>query len=212
MPISTRYKTIFVHIPKTGGTSIEDMLDIRYDRANPANNLFNVRPTIDAPAYQHYLPTEIEAATDGASKDTFFRFTIVREPWDRFQSAYAFIQRRNLPVRRATALDQLVFAEDVVRRKAYHEPHHEFFIPQIAFVDDLPDYFDALYRFDAFDDAVRDIQRRVKCKKAARRLNARPAGDVPDDKNARLVFERVYADDIRAWNDRWKLLCCDHGT
>lgn len=203
MPISTRYNAIFVHIPKTGGTAIEDMLDIRYDRKDPAANLFNVRPTIDAPAYQHYLPSEIEA-TGRAPKDAF-RFTIVREPWDRFLSAYAFIRRRRLPVERPTLADQLIFAEDVVRRKAFHEPYHEFFIPQVAFVDDLPEYFDAIYRFDAFDDAVRDIQRRLACKKGARRLNARPPteidADADGDKKARLIFERVYADDIRAFEN-----------
>jgi hypothetical protein len=101
MPISRTYNAIFVHIPKTGGTSIEDMLNIRYSRKDPKSNFFNV-----------------------------FRFTIVRNPWDRFASAYAFVHRHRLPVKRSTPIDQLIFSEDVARRRdSYHEPYHEFFIP-----------------------------------------------------------------------------------
>jgi len=201
MPISRAYNAIFVHIPKTGGTSIEDMLNIRYSRKDPKSNFFNVLPTREMPAYQHFLPSEIEVDMP----DDAFRFTIVRNPWDRFASAYAFVHRHRLPVKRSTPIDQLIFAEDVARRRElYHEPYHEFFIPQTAYIDDIPGYFDAIYSFDAFDDAVRDIQRRLGCKKGARHINQRRPEDevVPtDDKNTRLVFERVYGDDLRAWKN-----------
>jgi hypothetical protein len=68
--ISHKYKLIFVHINKTGGTSIETLF---------GGIPFNDQVTALEIQNQH-----------GALWDQYFKFSIVRNPWDRMVSEYYF--------------------------------------------------------------------------------------------------------------------------
>tara|TARA_Y100000296_G_C5113224_1_gene226261 strand:- start:166 stop:903 length:738 start_codon:yes stop_codon:yes gene_type:complete len=93
--ISTEHKFVFVHIPKTGGTSIKHRLQIYSDHP------------LDHPSLEHRLlyfsrPTALEL--DSSIHDVvhrpslssefihpaeeYFKFTFVRNPWDRLVSYY----------------------------------------------------------------------------------------------------------------------------
>ncbi len=80
--ISHSKKFIFVHIPKTGGTSVERML-CRYGilLQGPGN--------FDSIYYKHATAESIKRMM-GAEYDKYFKFTIVRNPWDWIVSNYAF--------------------------------------------------------------------------------------------------------------------------
>ena len=64
-------KVLFVHIPKTGGTSISQWLD--------------------APSCGHPKLETLLEKTEG----TPITFTVVRNPWDRAVSAYAYLFNRS---------------------------------------------------------------------------------------------------------------------
>ena len=84
MPRSHEYKIIFVHIPKTGGTSIEKALGI-YQNRDCLHGLQRQHFTIPELVKKELLTTEeIEA---------YFKFTVIRNPWDRCVSEY-FSSRR----------------------------------------------------------------------------------------------------------------------
>jgi len=72
--ISHELKTIFIHIPRTGGTSVETAL--------VGNNWWKIQPEtkhIDwQQAHQHY----------SEYWDQYLKFTIVRNPWDWLASLY----------------------------------------------------------------------------------------------------------------------------
>lgn len=95
MPISDKYKAIFIHIPKTAGTSIETVLEV--DPYNP-NNL------------QHFSGNQLQHRTAMELKtnmmlpdqvfNNYFKFTFVRNPFDRLYSEYLFLSEQgviNLP-------------------------------------------------------------------------------------------------------------------
>ncbi len=69
--ISHKHKFIFTHIPKTGGTSITRAL-------NPNAGIKN-KPLKEMPL---------------KDKEDYFKFTFVRNPWDRAVSMFFFRQKR----------------------------------------------------------------------------------------------------------------------
>jgi hypothetical protein len=96
MPISHEKRIVFVHIPKTGGTSIELALDM-----NKNENLFS--PGIKFNTYkieqlkkykvspQHLYGKEILEVEPNV-KD-YYWFTVVRNPFDRLVSEYHHINK-----------------------------------------------------------------------------------------------------------------------
>ena len=78
MVISHYTKSIFVHIQKTGGSSIEEAL--RKDD-----------PTIESNAHQgrrHMAAREMKTLIPADTWNTYFKFAFVRNPWDRLVSWY----------------------------------------------------------------------------------------------------------------------------
>lgn len=95
MPVDRQAKLIFVHIPKTAGTSIEVALNIFGDWRN--ENLLNLFGQIKSPRLlrknfssnflQHLQLYEIKYLL-GAEFADYEIFTVVRDPWTRFLSSF----------------------------------------------------------------------------------------------------------------------------
>ncbi len=105
MPISYPFKTIFVHIPKCAGTSIEKYLgmgstaqlfsykpikltDIKYD-----TNLFSSDELLDFEnrTPQHLTITQLKKIIPNDIINSFFKFSVIRHPYQRMISEYAYI-------------------------------------------------------------------------------------------------------------------------
>lgn len=86
--IDRQYKFIFIHVSKTGGTSIEHALNpnIPLDKPSISDTTGNTK-FIDkhwsAKRYQREYPDEYK---------NFFTFAFVRNPWDRMLSNYKFLK------------------------------------------------------------------------------------------------------------------------
>lgn len=79
--ISDKYQCIFVHIPKTGGTSIEQSTLFNARGSSRAQSVGGHR---SAMAFQRKYPDQFKA---------YLKFTLVRNPYDRLVSAYFWIAR-----------------------------------------------------------------------------------------------------------------------
>ncbi len=94
--ISHKHKCIFIHIPKTAGTSINSYFHpgVKFHFKNPDyERLFGWCPKRQL-HMQHATSKQLletELITDEQWK-TYFKFTFVRNPWDRAYSDYLFIQ------------------------------------------------------------------------------------------------------------------------
>ena len=90
MPISHKHKFKFIHIPKTGGSSIEVAFDLQHE-----SNLFQPKFTNQIEgcyfAPQHFTHTLINHFKP-ESKD-YFSFAIVRNPYSRIISEYFYINK-----------------------------------------------------------------------------------------------------------------------
>lgn len=92
MPVCRARKLIFVHIPKTGGSSIEKALGL-FGRDNCGSNepSEEILYGITGPrAMQHYTAAGIRKALGPGPFRDYFKFAFVRNPYDRIVSAYHF--------------------------------------------------------------------------------------------------------------------------
>lgn len=77
--ISHKYKFIFIHIPKTGGTSVEKIFDRKA----------SVRNT----RYKHSTLQDLEKLRK--VDNSYFKFSFVRNPWDMTVSMYYFLWHKD---------------------------------------------------------------------------------------------------------------------
>lgn len=137
-------KAVFVHIPKTGGTSIE--------RSLADGSIVGGHTT--ALGFRRGYPSLF---------DEYFKFTVVRHPFDRFVSAYHYLA--NNPVSKALnnevvhssgSLSEFVKLvgdkPDTVSKVVHLMPQHFFVCDAGGGV-----LVDKVYRFDQLSDSWKDI-------------------------------------------------------
>lgn len=123
MPINSKYKTIFVHIPKCAGTSIEKYLGM-----STIDNLFSYKPIklttlkYDTASFteeelkqfeevtpQHLTATQLKKIIPEKIFNSYFKFSVVRNPYDRLLSEYAYIHET--PTTKTSRFRNLSFAD-----------------------------------------------------------------------------------------------------
>lgn len=103
--ISTKYKFIYIHIPRTGGNSIQaalepyadDELRFRKSVGNVVNDdslqgldVFNMRLGFNTPDHKHATINDYYSKL-GDEIYSYYIFTSIRNPWDRVISQTAFL-------------------------------------------------------------------------------------------------------------------------
>lgn len=78
MPVSFKHNLLFIHIPKTGGTSV------RYGLGELDPNLLNWKHHTYIRTYKKVLHPDCY--------EKLFKFTLVRNPWERAVSHYFWLQ------------------------------------------------------------------------------------------------------------------------
>jgi hypothetical protein len=117
MIISRGRRYIFVHIPKTGGTSLALALEARAmkddiligDTPKAVKRQHRVQDLEAAGRlWKHSTLADIEGVVSREEMAEMFVFTLVRNPWDRMVSYYHWLQEQSfdhVAVRLAQALD-----------------------------------------------------------------------------------------------------------
>jgi len=136
MIISPGRKFIFVHIPKTGGTSLALALERRAMKDDiligdtPKAQRRRGRLTSLKPAgrlWKHSTLGDIHGVVDPAD---YFVLTIVRNPWDRLVSYYHWLQLQSFQHPAVALAQSLSFSEfinhDATKTALQAQPYHSY--------------------------------------------------------------------------------------
>jgi Sulfotransferase family len=134
--ISHPHKTLFVHIPKCGGQSIEDMFlsDLGLGRKDKSQLLLR-KPLAGErgpPRLGHLTASDYTGLgfIERELFDSYYRFSVVRNPFDRLRSAYNYLGFRDL-VGFAYFVDEIA-----VKSVECRDSWHWFLRPQTDFLLD----------------------------------------------------------------------------
>jgi sulfotransferase famil protein len=95
--ISHQHQCVFVHIPKTAGQSVErvflDLLGLDWETRAPLLLRSNDRPDLGPPKLAHLTAGEYVSCGHLSQEqyDSYFKFSVVRDPWDRVVSMYKYL-------------------------------------------------------------------------------------------------------------------------
>ncbi len=178
--INQQHKCIFIHIPKTGGTSIEKKLghfrDLRYG-VQDHRNIREIRPRtffdkagllfsrnshfsriqfLRAPlrSFRHS-----ERTLSKEQFDNYFKFAFVRNPWDRMHSWYCHVMRVEEHKRDMKLSDDCSFKEFILD----HQDVNYGFLSQLHWIEDyggsIP--LDFIGRFESLQKDFDHVAERI---------------------------------------------------
>lgn len=119
MPFNEKDKEFFIHIPRTGGTTVSQLLGIR-DKKNLAGD-YPIKEVSNRKLPKNFTYSEIESGYPYI-KDSCHFFSIVRNPWERILSEYLWRKKNmnNVKIKHLDSFDKFVqFVSYKVERKYF---------------------------------------------------------------------------------------------
>jgi len=217
--ISHDPKFIFVHIPRTGGSSIEKGLK-RVGKKRFPNDIFpeSYSQHLTAQQFQSWLLEEYKS---------YYSFTVVRNPWDRTVSTYLSLVLGNKRIRRSNLSQEEIvegfyewvweaYAEDkypysMANPSAPEELIRNSIRPCYDWIADEEGIFlvNEIYRFEKLEIAFDRMVEIIGCP----RVDPLPHVQVSRDrkpyteyykKESRQLVEHVFAKDVEIFGYKFK--------
>ena len=175
MIISPKYNCCFIHIPKSAGTVIRDFLKTN-DRE------FKV-------IFSHPTFSEIQTEYD---LSTYFKFTFIRNPWDRFVSTFFYLKQNvkdeellNEARKKLSNYSFTSFVKELYLEKNQFSKNYFIHLrPQIHFLESM-DNIDFIGRFENFQEDFNIICDKIKI----------PRQQLPHDNKSKHKHYTEYYDD-----------------
>lgn len=180
---------LFIHIPKSGGTSI-------------ATALFG-KATGHSYLYEFYL------ANKKYTKE-FFKFCVVRNPYDRLVSAYAHIAHRecNASFKKIFKELNIKTFEDLIMNLDNHDSYQKLtnsivhLRSQHELIYHKKVKMDEIFKFENFNMIEERLNKRLATEIKIKKLNSSPRSDYKSYYNdySRSVIDRIYKKDLEVFN------------
>ena len=96
--ISNKYRCIFVHIPKTGGSSIEKIIWSPAERTIENLWMGFIKPHYNkyqTGGLQHLFASHIAQEVSAECFNSYYKFSMIRNPFDKIISQYKYMSSRS---------------------------------------------------------------------------------------------------------------------
>lgn len=190
-----------MHVPKTGGTSISNWLDIQ--QGEQYFNFHSYRFNNNKCALQHIPYNNLGKLLDPEIYANYYKFAIVRNPWDRLVSTYKWRKNKNQNftkfVKFAYNLYKEYGFENLHKYPGFSKHYCAHFYPQYMYVPDNIeelDNFDIL-RFENLSDDILKVKNKLGINPQLPHLNKTKQDNYKnyyDDETKELVREMYYKD------------------
>ena len=118
--ISDEHRCIFVHIPKNAGASIEKIIWPKEDDRTEENLWLGYKYAdhnqYQTGALQHLFASNIRTAVGGKRFEEYFKFSFVRNPWDKAISQYLYLQKRRGIIQDRSLRSELTTRANTIQR------------------------------------------------------------------------------------------------
>ena len=196
---SDRFNTIFVHIPKTAGQSIEqvflDKHGLSWEQREPLLLRANREPQRGPQRLAHLYAREY-VECGHISEQVFsgaFKFSVVRNPYDRVVSEYSYRDPRTRKSFREFVESLSTCGNELSDLSRHVAPQHKFVAGS-----DGKFLVDAILRFESLELDFREVSLRVFGEAVSlphRNKSERPASAaLIDDEMQRMIFKHYEHD------------------
>jgi hypothetical protein len=189
-------KIIFIHIPKTAGSSIEHLLR---DEGRFELDFIGVR---NGRSTHHYMGIELKMILKELYP-TYYKFSFVRNPYDRLISEYFWCRINNVGHKFNKTFDEFLdYVEDVIKNKKFFKPiENDHFIPQYSFL-----FFNNkllvnnIFKYEDIETVVPLIKKRLKIKTELQHLNKSKKNEITLTQEQKDRVYNLYKIDFQTFN------------
>ena len=187
-------KLIFIHVPKTGGTTVEHSLKLMENM----HGYCVVKNT----AFQHFNWNDYNTFLGSQIYNTYHKFSIVRHPVDRFISEYYWTPLPFGYKNNASFDNFLDTVENIVaNNKFYDSLYHDHFQSQSYYILDKNNEIrvDKLFKFERFHEVTTYLSTFTDKPIEAQNKNNVIDKIVPTDSQLLKIYE-IYKEDFINFN------------
>ena len=189
-------KIIFIHIPKTAGSSIEHLLR---DEGNYELDFIGVR---NGRSTHHYMGIELKLILKELYP-AYYKFSFVRNPYDRLISEYFWCRIKDVGHKFNKTFDEFLdYVEDVIKNKKFFKPiENDHFIPQYSFL-----FFNNklivnnIFKYEDIETVVPLIRKRLKIKTVLQHLNKSNKNEITLTNEQKDRIYNLYKIDFQTFN------------
>jgi hypothetical protein len=189
-------KIIFIHIPKTAGSSIEHLLR---DEGKYELDFIGVR---NGRSTHHYMGIELKLILKELYP-TYYKFSFVRNPYDRLISEYFWCRLNNVGHKFNKTFDEFLdYVEDVIKNKKFFKPiENDHFIPQYSFL-----FFNNklivnnIFKYEDIETVAPLIKKRLKIKTSLQHLNKSVKNEITLTQGQKDRIYNLYRIDFETFN------------
>lgn len=157
MPISHKYTAIFVHVPKTGGTSIQKFLKIAKQPSSLWGSEKEIRIFFNNRKYAlQHVPAAYIKYMYPEMFEEYFKFGFVRNPYDRVLSEYRWQHRKDEYLNQDIN-DPTYFLKWIKEFYERDNTDHKCTQKCILYYNDVL-LVDKVYKYEDFDESIKDIK------------------------------------------------------
>jgi len=189
-------KIIFIHIPKTAGSSIEHLLR---DEGKYELDFIGVR---NGRSTHHYMGIELKMILKELYPK-YYKFSFVRNPYDRIISEYFWCRIKDVGYKFNKTFDEFLdYVEDVIKNKKFFKPiENDHFIPQYSFL-----FFNNkllvnnIFKYEDIETIVPLIKKKLKINTVLQHLNKSNKNEITLTDQQKERIYNLYKNDFQTFN------------